>query len=139
MIGESVLIRPYNNFGVIAFIGQTEFAPGTWIGVELDAPTGNFFVELFFYFLKRYCSNENINLLTIGKNDGVIQGVRYFTCKPKHGIFVRADKLILDKRGRAMRQYKNLEPTEHPMRRSTSRGIKDSCILCTVIVFYFCP
>ncbi|EEB18127.1 conserved hypothetical protein [Pediculus humanus corporis] len=96
VVGESVLIRPYNTSGVVAYLGSTDFAPGTWVGVELDAPTG--------------------------KNDGVIQGVRYFTCKPKHGIFVRADKLILDKRGRAMRQYKNMDQTEHSMRRSTSRG-----------------
>lgn len=79
-IGESVLIRPYNSSGVIAYIGGTEFAGGTWIGVELDAPKG--------------------------KNDGSVQGVKYFSCKPKHGMFVRADKLILDRRGRAMRLYK---------------------------------
>ncbi|XP_065165638.1 kinesin-like protein KIF13A isoform X3 [Atheta coriaria] len=80
VLGESVLIRPYNSSGVVAFIGPTEFSSGTWIGVELDAPKG--------------------------KNDGTVQGVRYFTCRPKHGLFTRADKLILDRRGRAMRQYK---------------------------------
>lgn len=79
-LGESVLIRPYNSSGVIAYIGGTDFASGTWIGVELDAPKG--------------------------KNDGTVQGVQYFTCKPKHGMFVRADKLILDRRGRAMRALK---------------------------------
>jgi kinesin family protein 13 len=50
------------------------------VGVELDAPTG--------------------------KNDGTVQGITYFTCRPKHGIFVRADKLIQDKRGRGMRTFK---------------------------------
>ena len=40
MLGESVLIRPYNSSGVVAYIGGTEFAAGTWIGVELDAPKG---------------------------------------------------------------------------------------------------
>ncbi|XP_049818282.1 kinesin-like protein KIF13A isoform X3 [Aethina tumida] len=80
VLGESVLIRPYNSSGVVAYIGETEFANGTWIGVELDAPKG--------------------------KNDGSVQGVKYFECKQKHGMFVRADKLILDRRGRAMRQDK---------------------------------
>lgn len=32
--------------------------------------------------------------------------MKYFNCKPKHGMFVRADKLILDRRGRAMRMDK---------------------------------
>ncbi|KAI5754861.1 hypothetical protein M8J77_012142 [Diaphorina citri] len=90
-IGESVLIRPYNSSGVIAYIGPTEFAAGTWVGVELDAPTG--------------------------KNDGTVQGTRYFESRPKHGIFVRADKLIQDRRGRAMRSGGT-----GAMRRSTSRG-----------------
>uniref|UniRef100_A0A6B2EAN5 Putative kinesin-like protein n=1 Tax=Phlebotomus kandelakii TaxID=1109342 RepID=A0A6B2EAN5_9DIPT len=80
IVGESVLIRPYNTSGVISFVGGTHFQGGTWVGVELDTPTG--------------------------KNDGTVQGITYFTCKPKHGIFVRADKLMLDKRGRAMRTYK---------------------------------
>lgn len=42
----------------------------------------------------------------MGKNDGTVQGIQYFECKPKHGIFVRSDKLIQDKRGKAMRSYK---------------------------------
>lgn len=83
LVGESVQIRPYNTSGVIAFIGDTHFQGGTWIGVELDTPTG--------------------------KNDGTVQGIQYFSCKPKHGIFVRVDKLILDKRGRAMRELKKAE------------------------------
>lgn len=40
IVGESVLIRPYNSSGVIAYVGGTEFAVGSWIGVELDTPTG---------------------------------------------------------------------------------------------------
>lgn len=43
VVGESVQIRPYNSSGVVAYVGPTEFSTGTWIGVELDAPTGNLF------------------------------------------------------------------------------------------------
>lgn len=57
------------------------------MGVELDTPTG--------------------------KNDGTVQGVHYFDCRPKHGIFVRADKLIQDKRMRGMRANKAAELTKN--------------------------
>ena len=39
-VGESVQLRPSYSSGMIAFIGPTEFAPGVWVGVVLDAPTG---------------------------------------------------------------------------------------------------
>lgn len=29
----------------------------------------------------------------IGKNNGSIEGERYFTCKPKYGLFVRPDRV----------------------------------------------
>lgn len=49
--------------GQIAYIGETQFAPGEWAGVVLDEP--------------------------IGKNDGTVANVRYFQCEPKKGIFSR--------------------------------------------------
>eukprot|EP01064_Diplonema_japonicum_P028399 TRINITY_DN434_c4_g1_i1.p1 TRINITY_DN434_c4_g1~~TRINITY_DN434_c4_g1_i1.p1 ORF type:complete len:760 (+),score=94.27 TRINITY_DN434_c4_g1_i1:121-2280(+) len=61
--------------GVIKYIGFPDFKKGVeydgcWIGVALDTPTGN--------------------------HDGCVDGVKYFKCKPKHGVFVRADKMELD-------------------------------------------
>ncbi|XP_034952546.1 restin homolog isoform X4 [Chelonus insularis] len=53
--------------GSIAYIGETQFAPGDWAGVVLDEP--------------------------IGKNDGSVAGSRYFQCAPKHGIFSRLTRL----------------------------------------------
>ncbi|XP_033209116.1 kinesin-like protein KIF13A [Belonocnema kinseyi] len=99
VVGESVLVRPYSYSGVVAYIGPTEFASGNWIGVELDTPTG--------------------------RNDGAVSGHRYFSCRSKCGIFVKCDKLIQDKRGRALRSYTQQEhapPPSTPMRRSSSRG-----------------
>ena len=53
--------------GIIAFIGETKFAPGEWAGVVLDNP--------------------------VGKNDGSVAGVRYFQCEAKRGVFSRTSKL----------------------------------------------
>ncbi|CAK7265598.1 hypothetical protein SEPCBS119000_001595 [Sporothrix epigloea] len=49
--------------GIIRFAGQPHFAPGDWVGVELESSTG--------------------------KNDGSVQGERYFDCKMGHGMFLR--------------------------------------------------
>ncbi|CAN0506395.1 unnamed protein product, partial [Laminaria digitata] len=49
--------------GVVKFIGTTEFAAGDWIGVELDS--------------------------TEGKNNGTVNGVRYFDGREGHGLFVK--------------------------------------------------
>lgn len=55
--------------GIIRFFGSTSFATGKWVGIELDRPDG--------------------------KNDGTVQGVKYFTCKPSHGIFVKPSQIII--------------------------------------------
>ncbi|KAM8917634.1 CAP-Gly domain-containing linker protein 4 isoform 2-T3 [Spinachia spinachia] len=59
-LGERVLVVG-QRMGVIKFCGKTSFAPGLWLGIELDKPSG--------------------------KNDGSVGGVNYFSCPPKHGVF----------------------------------------------------
>lgn len=73
-IGESVRISPELKFGTIGYIGETAFDSGIWVGIILDTPTG--------------------------KNDGSVDGVNYFVCKPKYGIFVRPEKLKPNLKGR---------------------------------------
>jgi len=52
-----------NGNGTVRFIGTTSFAEGKWIGVELDGRTG--------------------------KNNGVVQGKAYFSCRAGYGVFVK--------------------------------------------------
>ena len=52
--------------GILRFFGQTEFANGKFAGVELDE--------------------------AVGKNDGSLGGIRYFTCPAKHGKAYYSDK-----------------------------------------------
>ena len=49
--------------GTVRFAGATQFAPGVWVGVELDEP--------------------------VGKNDGSVKGVRYFSARMHYGTMVR--------------------------------------------------
>lgn len=55
--------------GAVRFVGEVAEIPGVgaWVGVELDEPTG--------------------------KNDGSVNGSRYFSCKANCGVFVRPERV----------------------------------------------
>lgn len=62
-IGDRVDVN--GQLATVRYVGTTDFAPGDWIGVELDVPDG--------------------------KNNGTVQGVRYFECAEKYGKFYKAN------------------------------------------------
>ncbi|KAJ2917876.1 hypothetical protein MD484_g2604, partial [Candolleomyces efflorescens] len=53
--------------GVVRFVGTTSFKEGKWLGIELDDANG--------------------------KNDGSIEGIRYFTCRKGYGVFIRPSQI----------------------------------------------
>ncbi|XP_013376754.1 PREDICTED: centrosome-associated protein 350 isoform X2 [Chinchilla lanigera] len=65
-IGDRVLIGNVQP-GTLRFKGETSFAKGFWAGVELDKPEGN--------------------------NNGTYDGIVYFVCRDKHGIFAPPQKI----------------------------------------------
>jgi len=62
-LGARVVLASSGLCGVVRYEGETGFAFGEWLGVELDEAAG--------------------------KNDGCVNGVRYFDCAQGHGLFVR--------------------------------------------------
>ncbi|XP_030428662.1 centrosome-associated protein 350 isoform X4 [Gopherus evgoodei] len=65
-IGDRILVSNIQP-GTLRFKGVTSFAKGFWAGVELDKPEGN--------------------------NNGTYDGIKYFDCKEKHGIFAPPEKI----------------------------------------------
>jgi len=55
--------------GVIQFVGSVHFQSGWWIGIHYDEP--------------------------MGKNDGSVEGKRYFTCPPKFGAFLKPANVVM--------------------------------------------
>jgi dynactin 1 len=66
-VGSVVEVIGKGQRGTVAYVGATLFATGKWVGVILDEPKG--------------------------KNDGTVQGKRYFQCDENCGIFVRQSQV----------------------------------------------
>ncbi|XP_019632739.1 PREDICTED: kinesin-like protein KIF13A isoform X7 [Branchiostoma belcheri] len=90
-VGEYVDVGR-DKHGVVKFVGETEFASGPWVGVELD--------------------------MDAGRNDGEVKGVRYFKCRPNYGIFVRPDKVTQASRRRSTRS----RPSPSSSKSTSSKG-----------------
>ncbi|XP_008054187.1 CAP-Gly domain-containing linker protein 4 [Carlito syrichta] len=65
--GAQVLLTSSNEMCTVRYVGPADFAPGTWLGLELRSAKG--------------------------KNDGAVGDRRYFTCRPNHGVLVRPSRV----------------------------------------------
>uniref|UniRef100_A0A4W6DQZ0 Dynactin subunit 1 n=1 Tax=Lates calcarifer TaxID=8187 RepID=A0A4W6DQZ0_LATCA len=97
-VGSLVEVIGKGQRGTVAYIGTTLFASGKWVGVILDEAKG--------------------------KNDGTVQGKRYFTCEENHGIFVRQSQIQLVDDGADTTSPETPEPGTGKV---PKRG-KDACI-----------
>lgn len=66
-VGMQVLLTSGNEMAFLRYLGTADFAPGLWLGLELQSPKG--------------------------KNDGSVGGRRYFSCRPGHGVMVRPSRV----------------------------------------------
>ena len=65
-VGDRVRIGGIKT-GTLLYFGPIHVAPGTWCGIALEEPDGT--------------------------HDGLVNDVRYFTCRKKHGIFAPVEKV----------------------------------------------
>ncbi|XP_034006654.1 kinesin-like protein KIF13B isoform X3 [Trematomus bernacchii] len=77
--GEFVTVGNNKN-GTVRYLGPTDFAVGTWVGVELEVPAG--------------------------KNDGSVGGKHYFHCNPGYGVLVRPHRVSRGASKRRRQQQK---------------------------------
>eukprot|EP01091_Cochliopodium_minus_P014209 TRINITY_DN4789_c0_g1_i1.p1 TRINITY_DN4789_c0_g1~~TRINITY_DN4789_c0_g1_i1.p1 ORF type:complete len:228 (-),score=84.48 TRINITY_DN4789_c0_g1_i1:55-738(-) len=66
-VGDRCQVLKTGTRGEVKFVGKTEFSEGLWVGVQLDEP--------------------------VGKNDGSVNGKRYFNCPKSYGIFIQPDQI----------------------------------------------
>ena len=55
---------------MLRYCGSTDFVSGQWAGIELNDP--------------------------VGKNDGSVNGIRYFKCRPKYGKQFQIISMIIN-------------------------------------------
>ncbi|XP_073776847.1 dynactin subunit 1 isoform X8 [Danio rerio] len=100
-VGSLVEVIGKGHRGTVAYIGNTLFASGKWVGVILDEPKG--------------------------KNDGTVQGKRYFLCQENHGIFVRQSQIQLVEDGADTTSPETPEAlTSKMLKREIIEGLKSN-------------
>ena len=78
IVGDNVVLND-GLTGCVRFIGEVEQRPGLYYGIELNSKKGN-------------CR-------------GIINGTKYFECKPSYGLFVTKGKISATRRMYIYRFY----------------------------------
>ncbi|CEF65092.1 Restin homolog [Strongyloides ratti] len=88
--------------GKIGFYGETNFAPGIWVGIILDKDNG--------------------------KNNGTIDGVKYFSCPDKYGIFMKPSQVRREGERRSSTRASIASSARQSKAPSTKVSVKNSPI-----------
>ncbi|KAI1328065.1 dynein associated protein-domain-containing protein [Xylariaceae sp. FL0255] len=94
-VGQYIRLSDGRN-AIVRSVGETEFAQGDWVGVELEDASG--------------------------KNDGSVLGVRYFDCEPGRGMFVRPSTVTILQQ----QPPRPVSKTAAPIRRASRASIAPS-------------
>jgi dynactin complex subunit len=62
--------------GYLEYFGNCDTYDYMWCGIALDRPC------------------KSLELILVGKHNGIFKNVRYFECPESHGLFIKADKLL---------------------------------------------
>ncbi|RKF63059.1 Dynactin, 150 kDa isoform [Erysiphe neolycopersici] len=101
-IGQTVRLNENGIEGTVRFVGETEFAPGLWVGVELISADG--------------------------KNDGSVQNQRYFECEMGKGMFLRSAALTVISPPQLSRTKKDSRKATRPSSVSSTQGRRPSSV-----------
>jgi len=87
-IGDRVRSSGHRNC-IIRFIGETDFAPGTFAGLELETQEGT--------------------------SNGSIDGKEYFNCRPAYGLFVEMGSLEKETYSTSVKELKHVSSLIHTL------------------------
>jgi len=92
-VGSPCSVSGKDEFGVgiVRFFGQTKFKEGLWVGIEFPKPSECRKRRHKKEKKEKKQKTDKTTTQTVGKNDGSVGGVSYFSCPPNHGMFVPAN------------------------------------------------
>ncbi|XP_065833452.1 CAP-Gly domain-containing linker protein 4-like [Oscarella lobularis] len=103
-LGDRVIVGG-TKYGTLQFCGETKFAPGRWVGIELEE--------------------------AVGKNDGGVEGVYYFRCKKNYGLFAPVSKIAKAPQGSIVKKTPPSSPHKSPVKSASISPVKAATATAT--------